>query len=203
MTVSSWLLSLAGIAAFSVLIDVILPNGQTNKYVKGMFAFVMLLVIIAPLPALLKKDFNVENFFSSSQIEIDHDFVYQANRTKLSFLEKQLTKQLESSGFDGVVVAVNGDIFKTDMQIENVFVDLRNVVIKSENKHIYIKKTVYEIVLNVANISKEKVQLYEWKEKVVWKDFFFSKIKKHQTHWNNHSGYFCNYCFFNLFFFNK
>jgi stage III sporulation protein AF len=161
MTVSSWLLSVAGIATISVLIDVVLPNGQTNKYIKGMFAFFMLLVIIAPIPKLLKKDFDMEKIFSSSQIEIDNNFIYQSNRTKLDFLEKQIKDYMEKSGIKGAIVAVNGDIFKVDMRIQNVFVDLKNVVIKPENKHIDIKKTVLEIVLSVANIEKEKVKFNE------------------------------------------
>ncbi len=157
MTTSSWLLSIAGMAVLGVLIDVILPSGQTNKYVKGIFAFCMLLVIIAPAPTLLNKNFDIDSVFTKTDIEIDNDFVYQVNRIKLSFLENSIEKQIENKGIKYVKVVVNGDIFSTNMQIKNVFVDLRNVVISADSKHIDIKKTVIEIVLDNINISKEKV----------------------------------------------
>ncbi len=157
MTTSSWLLSIAGMAVLGVLIDVVLPNGQTNKYVKGMFAFCMLLVIIAPLPALVNKNFDMDSIFAKTEIEIDNDFIYQVNRTKLNYFENQIKKQIEDKGIKHVNIVVNADIFSTNMQIKNVFVDLRNVVISGNASHIDIKKTVLEIVLDNINISKENV----------------------------------------------
>lgn len=157
MTISSWLLSVAGMSVLGVLIDVILPNGQTNKYVKGMFAFCMLLVIIAPLPTLIHNNFNLDDIFAKTEIEIDEDFIYQVNKTKLIYYENQIKNQIDNSGIKNVGIVINGDIFSTEMQIKNVFVDLKNVVISGNNKHIDIKKTVLEIVLNNINIKKEKV----------------------------------------------
>lgn len=157
MTVSGWLLSIAGMAVLGVLIDIILPGGQTNKYVKGMFAFCMLLVIIAPLPSLVNKNFNVDLIFTQTEIKIDADFIYQVNRSKLTHYENKIKKQLEHAEIKHVEVVVNGDVFSNNMQIKNVFVDLKNVVISENIKHINIKKTVLEIVLDNINISKEKV----------------------------------------------
>lgn len=157
MATSSWLLSIAGMAVLGVLIDVVLPNGQTNKYVKGMFAFCMLLVIIAPLPALIGKNFDLDAIFTKTEIVLDQDFIYQVNRTKLTYLENSIKNEVEKEGILHIKIVVNGDIFSTSMQIKNVFVDLKNVVIPDKNKHIDIKKTVTEIVLDNLNISKEKV----------------------------------------------
>lgn len=161
MTISSWLLSVAGMGILGVVIDVVLPNGQTNKYVKGMFAFIMLFVIISPIPKLLKQDFDMEKVFSSADIKIEEEFIYQVNRTKLSFLENQVKSQLLKQGIDNVTVAVNGDIFLANMQIKNVFVDLKNMVIKPGSKHIDIKKTVKEIVLTLCKIEEEKLIIHE------------------------------------------
>ena len=42
--ISSWLLSVAGIIILGVLCEMILPDGQMNKYVKVIFSFAVLLV---------------------------------------------------------------------------------------------------------------------------------------------------------------
>lgn len=160
MTISSWLLSVAGVGVISVLIDVVLPNGQTNKYVKGMFAFIMLFVIISPIPTLLKSDFDLEKIFSSTQIEVEEDFIYQVNRTKLNYLENQIKSRLLNEGIDSITVTVNGDIFDSNMQIKNVFVDLKNVVINKKEQHIDIKKTVKDIVFSVCDIKEEELIIY-------------------------------------------
>ena len=47
-----WVITVAGIAILSVLCDVILPEGQTRKYVKTVFGVVVTLVIVQPLIGL-------------------------------------------------------------------------------------------------------------------------------------------------------
>lgn len=164
---SAWLLSVAGISLLSVLIDVVLPNGQTNKYIKGIIAFCMVFVIISPIPALLKSDFNLDNVFSSTTVEIETEFIYQVNRTRLTYLQNQITGELEPT-LPNIKVVVNGDIFETKMQIKNVFVDLTNLVINSNNQHIDIRKTVVEGVQKYIQIEEDKIVINEWESKMVW-----------------------------------
>ena len=61
--VSAWLLSITGVILLSVLAEFVLPEGQMNKYTKVIFSFVILLVIIMPLPKLFGKDFDISKFF--------------------------------------------------------------------------------------------------------------------------------------------
>lgn len=157
MSISSWLLSIAGISVVSILIDMILPNGQTSKYIKGIFAFFMLFVIISPIANLLKQNISVDEIFATSQIEIDNEFIYQVNRTKLSYLENQINDDFTKSNLLGANCVVNGDIFEVNMQIKNVFVDFSNLVILPENEHIDIRKTAKEIVLKHVEIEEEKI----------------------------------------------
>ena len=54
----TWVVTVAGIAILSVLCDVILPEGQTRKYVKTVFGVVVTLVIVQPLIGLLNGNFS-------------------------------------------------------------------------------------------------------------------------------------------------
>ena len=51
-----WVVTVAGIAILSVLCDVILPEGQTRKYVKTVFGVVVTLVIVQPIIGLFTGD---------------------------------------------------------------------------------------------------------------------------------------------------
>lgn len=53
-----WVVTVAGIAILSVLCDVILPEGQTRKYVKTVFGVVVSLVIIQPVVGLFSAGVN-------------------------------------------------------------------------------------------------------------------------------------------------
>ena len=59
-TLSAWVMSIAGIICISVLVELVIPNGQMNKYIKGIFSFIVLLVIISPIPMLLGKEFDFD-----------------------------------------------------------------------------------------------------------------------------------------------
>ena len=62
-----WVVTVAGIAILSVLCDVILPEGQTRKYVKTVFGVVVTLVIVQPLIGL----FSDSSRFSFNSDGID------------------------------------------------------------------------------------------------------------------------------------
>ncbi|MBO4534607.1 MAG: stage III sporulation protein AF [Clostridia bacterium] len=55
----SWLLQVAAVALLTVLADVVLPSGQINKYVKGMMAILLLIVLVSPLVALVRQDVDL------------------------------------------------------------------------------------------------------------------------------------------------
>ena len=52
---SVWVLSIAGICVLSVLVELVLPEGQTRKYIKAIFSFFVIVVIVAPLPKIVKN----------------------------------------------------------------------------------------------------------------------------------------------------
>ena len=143
---TAWILSIAGVTILSVVVDLILPSGQTAKYIKNIFAFVMILVIISPLPALIKGNFNVNDIFESEEIVLQEDYIYQVNRDKLTALEEEITSSLEEKGIKNVVITINADIFQIEMKILEVNVDLSDLVIDENSGHIDIEKAITEVV---------------------------------------------------------
>ena len=143
---TGWILSIAGVTILSVLVDLIMPNGQTAKYIKNVFAFMMILVIISPLPSLLKGNFDIGDIFQNEEIVIQEDFVYQVNRDKLTALEDSINKTLEEEGLKNVIVTINADIFQIEMQIKEINVDLSDLVIDGNSGHIDIEKAITEVV---------------------------------------------------------
>lgn len=160
-SVSIWLLSIAGISVLSVVVDVLIPKGQMEKYIKGVFAFVMVLVIIAPIPKILSSEINIGEIFKSEEIVLQQNFLEQTNQNKLTLCKQAVEAEIESRGIDGVKVTAYGNIFDADMKIEKIFVDLSKLVINEKTEHIDIKKTVTDIVLNMTNLKKEQIEFYE------------------------------------------
>lgn len=125
-SVSAWLLSITCMILLSVLAEFVLPEGQINKYTKVIFSFVMLLVIIMPLPKLFGKDFNLSKYFNNNTT-LQEDYLYQLNIDKLTALNEGLYQRLEEIGLRKVEISINADVLKEKLEIHSIYVDLRDI----------------------------------------------------------------------------
>ena len=46
----AWILSIAGVICLGILLEIVLSEGKTAKYVKGAFSLLVVIAIVAPLP---------------------------------------------------------------------------------------------------------------------------------------------------------
>lgn len=155
-SLSAWIMQIAGISVISVLVDLMMPNGQTKKYIKGVFAFIIIFVIISPIPALINKEINIDDIFQE-EIELQDEYIYQINRNRLSAYEKSIINDLKREGISGVEININANIFTSDMEINAVFVDLSQVVINENIQHIDINELVKSSILKYITIDEDKI----------------------------------------------
>lgn len=160
---SNWILSIAGIICVSVIVELILPDGQMNRYIKGIFSFIIILVVIMPIPKLLYRDLDFSNIFDNSGYEIDSDYLYQVNLDKMNSVKNEIENQIEKRGYLNVVVSINCDIFDNSMQYKSIFVDLSDLVISGQAEHnniSKIKKDISSIIMAIIDIDEEAI-LYD------------------------------------------
>lgn len=98
-----WVVTVAGIAILSVLCDVILPQGQTRKYVKSVFGIVVTLVIIQPVIALLSGDYRL-SWSMSNDVSSD---IQQQYIESVESRQNEISTNLVKSMLDANDVAVD------------------------------------------------------------------------------------------------
>lgn len=159
-TLSSWIISIAGIICVSVVVELIMPSGQMNRYIKGIFSFVIILVIILPIPKLLKSKLDFSDLLDYGQIEVDENYLYQLNLDKLSFLKESIEEEAANMGYKNIIVSINADILSSAFQIKSVFVDLSQIGISGNAVHKdinEIRKDITKLVLKHIKIEEAKV----------------------------------------------
>ena len=162
--VSAWLLSIAGVVLLSVLAELVLPEGQMNKYTKVIFSFVILLVIILPLPNLFGKNFDINKFFGASESTLQEDYLYQINLDKLTALNEDISNDLKQVGLENITVSINANVLTENLEIMGVFVDLCDLEYAEnfENKDILTaKKKIKEIVKSYSILKDVEVEFNE------------------------------------------
>ncbi len=98
-----WVITVAGIAILSVLCDIILPEGQTRKYVKTVFGVVVTFVIVQPLLSLAGGDLH---FDFQADPQLQQSYLQSVSDRANIAAEKNLEKTLSANGIDVESVSV-------------------------------------------------------------------------------------------------
>lgn len=171
--ITAYILSVVGIVFVGVLVDIIMPDGKMNNFVKGVFGLVVLLVIITPIQKVFNPNFSLENFFyDTAATTIDTDFIEATNKQIKNELENTLVAKLEKAGFSNCLVTIDCNLSANEMKIEKVYIDISKMVINANMVHINKYNEIKEVVKNYLNVEESDVVINEWRKKtkkiVVW-----------------------------------
>lgn len=150
-----WVLNLVGISLMGILIEILLPSGKTNKYIKGVLSLVTISVVISPIISIFTNHSVIKIFFDQD-IVVDEQFVASTNQSSNQREEKLIESMLESQGYKGVEINI---IPSSDSQnkIEFVKICTKNMVIDSENSNIDIKGKIISLVSKRLKIDVGKI----------------------------------------------
>ena len=149
--VSSWLLSIACVVILSVLAEFVLPEGQINKYTKVIFSFVIMLVIIMPLPKLFGKDINFSELLGHYDSNLQEDYLFQLNIDKITALTDELSEKIENEGLRNVRVRINASVLTKELEIYGIFVDLCDI----EYDKKFGSKDIVKAKLRICELASE------------------------------------------------
>lgn len=96
---TNWLASIVGVVVVGVIIELLTQNRRMGTFVRSIYGFIVLFVIIAPLPNLLKTDWDMVNagdLINTGLVE---------NLTQSS-RQVQIQQILRSKGYENAIVTV-------------------------------------------------------------------------------------------------
>ena len=139
-----------------------MPDGEMNKYVKGVFSIIALCVILSPIPKFFKNDFNVGDlFYDSSAISVDADFLDATNKQIKNQYENTLIVKLKDAGFDNVKVEILYDVSNYNFHIKKVIIDISNMVINTNMAHINKYTEIVDITKKYLNVEESDIVINE------------------------------------------
>lgn len=123
----AWIISITGVICLGILLDIVLPDGKTTKYIRGAFSLIVILVIVSPLPSLMKKEWKFsfdDSAFSSSdcdeEIEVSDMFSYSAEKCKEELKRQGITARVEIEYSSAVVRSVTVSVDDVSVSGEKV-----------------------------------------------------------------------------------
>lgn len=166
MTIEIYVLSIVGIVFLGVLVDIIMPEGDMNKFIKGLFSIIALFVIVSPVQKIFNKDFDVDEIiYDKTAVQMDEDYLEATTKQMKNELEITLCVKLKDAGFDNVKVEISCDMSNNVFQIKKVILDISKMVINTNIPHINKYTEIKQVVTNYLNVEESDVIINEWKKR--------------------------------------
>lgn len=155
-SMKTWVLSIV-IIVFSIsVISLIFPTGKLGKFIKAIFSFVLIFVVLKPAVEIKNFDYNIEDVFNKNEVVIQDLYLEYINDKKIEGYKNNCIKLMEKSG------VYNADIiFKYEIDKYGKFVfkivslNLENAVINSDKEHIVIIETVKSEIKRYLNLNED------------------------------------------------
>ena len=115
-SISGWGLSIVGVCFISIFVDLCMPSGKMNASIRQVLSYVVIFVVILPLPGLFSSNFSSESVFSEIEITIQDDYIHNLNNYKLIALQDGIQEDLKKNGIAGAEVSISAAVFTSAMQ---------------------------------------------------------------------------------------
>ena len=96
---ASWLASILGVVVVGVIVELLTQNRRMGNFIRSIYGFIVLLVIVSPLPKLLKADWWTSRAEEMVNAEMLENLAQSSRQT-------QITQTLRLKGYAHALVTV-------------------------------------------------------------------------------------------------
>lgn len=144
----------------SIIIEILVPDGNNKKYVKVVIGVYIIFVVINPILKLMDYDFNFDFFKYSAQEETYVNINTDMKDVYIVGIEQELKKEIENLGYSVKTLKVNVD--KSYENIESIEIKIENKTDKNMIEPVVIgDNKIKENFEEVTNYIKENYNLNE------------------------------------------
>lgn len=152
---AGWGLTLLGLAIVTTVAEMLLPHGKTKSAVRYVVAVVAALVIITPIPSMLKHGINFDFDFGTGSVT-DTEYLEYVDGLKEKLIENSVVRYVESKGVSGLIVAVELD---GEFNVKSASIDFSKTVMTGNDEHIN-KSEIIRLVADYLRIGEEAIMTY-------------------------------------------
>ena len=150
---AAWGLTLLGLAVICTIAEMLLPQGKTRGVIRSVMATLAVLVIVTPLPNLIKNGFDFD--FTSDTVKLDEEYIKYSDDKRGEYVATAAGLYLKQSGYDGIEVSVQMDGYK----VKYVTAKILDSSIMQNGEHIN-NSEIKKLLAEYFGIEKEAVMAY-------------------------------------------
>jgi len=106
---SAWLLTIVGVTVIGVLVELLLTDSPMSKFIRTIYAFFILFVIVQPIPGYFK---NLQSDLQNGSVPVNSGLVKEIDQQTKEALVQRTRENLASAGFANCIVTyVGGKVY--------------------------------------------------------------------------------------------
>ena len=146
---TAWIISIVGTVLTITLTEVMLPEGNTSKFIKGVISLMVIYVVIAPIPAILNPTIDINSFFdfSSQGYESDASFIEIIKEDKQSALTNEVNAVFAEHGLTASIRIVLDEGYNVE-----------KAILTSTEADI---DEAYRLTIKMLSVKEEKIVINE------------------------------------------
>ena len=162
---AAWITAIFVAVVIAIGAELLFSDTRMSKFIRSVTAIVILLVIVMPIPALVKNRFSIGgDDTAENNMQLDESFIGFVDEKRINAVEAALVGELKNAGISGAAVKITraGNGEKT--KIVQVEINLADSVIDEKLGHINMNELAVTTVCKYLNIEKSKVVVYGQKD---------------------------------------
>ena len=162
--VKNWCEGIIIAVIISVIIELLVPEGNNKKYVKIVIGIYLIFVIINPILKFTDYDFNFENIINFESIETSNNLNENIKDVYILGIEQNIKEEIEELGYilEKVQLVVD-DNYEDIKQIEIIIgknkknIKIDPIIINDENEKYEEYKEIIEILKTNYLVKEEQI----------------------------------------------
>lgn len=162
---AAWITAIFVAVVIAIGAELLFSDTRMSKFIRSVTAIVILLVIVMPIPALVKNGFSIGgDDAAENNMKLDESFIGFVDEKRINAVEAALVGELKNAGISGAAIKITraGNGEKT--KIVQVEINLADSVIDEKLGHINMNELAVTTVCKYLNIEKSKVVVYGQKD---------------------------------------
>ena len=151
---AAWGLTILGLAVVTTIAEMLLPKGKTRNVIRSVAATIAVLVIVPPLPSLLKSGFKFE--FPDGSVQMDDEYLEYTDGLKRKTVERAAIAYLAEKGYkEGFTLTVELD----GWSVKSATLNFSDLGMPENTEHIN-KSEIIKLVADYFGIGEEAIMSY-------------------------------------------
>lgn len=153
---AAWGLTILGLAVVSTVAEMLLPHGKTQKVIRSVFATIAVLVIVTPIPSLLKNGFAFD--FTGDAVQTDEAYLEYVDGVKERMVASAAADYLDGKGYpsDKYILSVT---LGGGWNVKSVSIEFVNSSMPENGAHIN-KSEIIKLIADYFDIGEEAIMTY-------------------------------------------